>query len=199
MRFPIHSNRGSVVVLVFLLLGGSRIDLRAQGPPPEPPTDSRVRITAPDLRADPIVGTIVEKKAETWIVDSGIAEVDPLEVPLASVTRVEVSQGLETHVAKGLGIGVLAGSVMGVLIGYAQGDDDCSADREAGSFCLEVMSAGDKAAAFGFGLGLVGGAIGAVSGLFPTEKWEEAALPQPALGLSLAEHRGVAIILTVRF
>jgi hypothetical protein len=182
-----------------LFLGGPRVELRAQIPPTDPPTNSRVRITAPDLNVEPIIGTIVEKRAETWIVDSEIAGVVPFEVPLVSVTRIEVSRGFQRKTAKGLGIGVLVGSVAGVLIGYAQGDDDCRAEREAKSFCLEVMSAGDKAAIFGLGLGVVGGVIGAALGRYPTEQWEEAALPRPALGLSLAEHRGVALFLTVRF
>jgi hypothetical protein len=158
-----------------------------------------VRITAPDLSAEPIIGTIVEKTAETWIVDSGISGVVPFEIPLASVTRVEVSRGLRTHTAKGFGTGAPAGSVAGALIGYAVGGDDCSAERETGSFCLEIMSAGDKAAVFGLGLGVVGGVIGAALGHNPTEKWEEAALPRPILGLSMAEHRGVALFLTLRF
>ena len=190
---------GFCIALLLLVLGGSRLDLSAQVQVSEPPTNSRVRISAPEVSPEPIIGTIVEKRPETWIVGFDNPDVEPLEVPLATVNRLEVSRGLQRNISRGLGYGALAGSVVGVLMGFVVGDDDCSREREAGSFCLEVMSAGDKAAVFGFTFGLLGGAIGAVSGLSPSEKWEEAVLPRADLGLSLPGHEGVAAVLTVRF
>lgn len=190
---------GFCIALLLLVLGGPSLDLSAQVHRPEPPTNSRVRITAPEVRPEPIIGTIVEKRPEAWIVGFDNPDAEPLEVPLTTVNRLEVSRGLQRNISRGLGFGALAGSVVGVLMGLSMGDDDCSQERESGSFCLEVMSAGDKAALFGFTFGLLGGAIGAVSGLSPSEKWEEAGLPRGDLGLSLPGHGGVAAVLTVRF
>jgi hypothetical protein len=158
-----------------------------------------VRITAPEIRAEPIIGTIIEKRAETWIVGLDVPDAAPLEVPLATVNRLEVSRGLQKNTARGLGYGALGGIAVGVLMGLLAGDDDCTREREAGSSCLEVMSAGDKAALFGVTFGILGGAIGAISGLSPTEKWEEVGISRADLGLSFPRHGGVVAALTVRF
>lgn len=200
MLGAIRSSHESCIAFLLLFIGGSTIDLRAQTSNSEPSVNSRVRITAPDLRASPVIGTIVEKGEDTWMLELEIPDRDPLEVPLATVTRVEVSRGLQKKfVAKGFAYGALGGGIVGALMGFSMGDDDCSGESEAGSFCLEVMTAGDKAVVFGLAVGLVGGAIGAVSGFFPSETWEDAPLPRPALGFSVTNHGGVGAVLTVRF
>jgi hypothetical protein len=199
MPSAIRSSHESCIAFLLLFIGGSTIDLRAQTSDSEPSINSRVRITAPDLRASPVIGTIVEKGEDAWMLELEIPDRNPLEVPLATVTRLEVSRGLQKFVAKGFAYGALGGGVVGALMGFSMGDDDCSGESEAGSFCLEVMSAGDKAVAYGLALGLVGGAIGALSGLFPSETWEDVSFPRPALGLSLPNHGGVGAVLTVRF
>jgi hypothetical protein len=170
MHSPTVCFHGFCIALLLLVIAGSSLDLGAQEHRSEPPTNSRVRITAPEVRAEPIIGTLVEKRPKTWVLGFDNPDEEPLEVPLAAVNRVEVSRGLQKNVSRGLGYGALAGSVVGVLIGFSMGDDDCSREREAGSLCLEVMSAGDKAALFGVTFGLLGGAIGAAAGLSPTEK-----------------------------
>lgn len=199
MRAPTSSFRGLCIALLLLVVGGSDFGLRAQVHPSEPPTDSRVRIIAPEVQAEPIIGTILEKRAEAWIVGLPNLDIEPVEVPFAAVDRVEVSRGLQSNIARGLGYGVLAGGVVGALVGLSMGDDDCSREWEAGSSCLEVMSAGDKAAVFGGALALLGGVIGAISGSSPSERWEEAGIPRADLGLSLPGDGGLAVALTVRF
>jgi len=73
---------------------------------------------------------------------------------------------------EGAVIGTVAGALAGVLIGFAQGSDPpppttCS-DYDGGMICTTIggngLSAREKATAFGVGLGLTGGGIGALIG-----------------------------------
>ena len=91
-----------------------------------------------------------------------VAPADTLAVALDGVTRLEVSAGRRSYAKRGAGIGALVGVASGVVAGYASGDD-------RGWCCF---SAGEKAFAYGVGLGLSGLIIGSVIGAFTvSDRW----------------------------
>lgn len=136
----------------------------AQDPPPVT-VGTRVRVTAPDLDIDKYDGTVTAVRSDTLTVGT-------LQVPLASVTRLDVHQGRKGNVGKGAIIGTLVGVPTGLALGilYQQA---CSDSIETGETCLALIPIG--AVAVGLAGALVGGTIGA---LIKTDRWEEVPLDQ---------------------
>ena len=90
-------------------------------------------------------------------------------LPLAFVTKVEVSRGKKSNSLIGAGIGALVGAGTGAIIGFSDGDDPPLFSEEPFPFSAE-----QKAAI----LALMGGAIGAIIGAIiganvESERWEE--------------------------
>ena len=105
-------------------------------------------------------------------------------IPLASVTRFEVSRGEKSHAGTVGGIGSLAGAVTGALLGFSAGDDP----PLFGSDEPFLFSAWEKATV-GFFIGgalgaLVGGLVGAT---VQSERWEE--VPLERVSVSFAPQR----------
>jgi hypothetical protein len=112
-----------------------------------------------------------------------VAPADTLAVALADVARLEVSSGRKRLTGKGAGIGALVGATSGVVMGYASGDD-------RGWCCF---SAGEKAVAYGVGLGLSGLVVGMVIGAFPvSERWTSVPLGAAAATPRVQMGRGGA-------
>ena len=126
---------------------------------------SRVRVTDPfeGTRA----GTLVALTADTLEVRvAGRSESSRL--PLAEVTRLEVSRGKQRHISragKGLAIGVGVGAVAG----FIAGEDDCRNEW----LCITRPQGAVLGGAF---FGAVGGAIGLLTGVIPSETWEKVPL-----------------------
>jgi hypothetical protein len=130
---------------------------------------TRVRLSTSKGR---LVGTLVEQDGDTLLLarekDAGA---ERLGIPLADVSRVEVSQGRHGR-ARGAKIGALIGLAAAVVIGVA-GGESCSGDE---------MICFDHATTTAMG-GVLTIPIGALVGAMvpPGEKWG----PAPGRGLSV--------------
>ena len=180
MSKPITVDR--IVVASFALLAAALpvpvAAISAQEPPQVEP-GARVRVTAADNAIRNRVGTLRELNADSIVLEDG------LMLPLASVTRLELSRGRTANQTPGIVVGFLAGATIGAVWG-------ASAAREIDESATAVTL---LAAGIGSALGAV---IGGIVGLgIRTDRWEEVPLhrlrvnptPQPggrlALGLSV--------------
>jgi hypothetical protein len=179
-----------IVSVVAALVLTAQAALFAQQEPPVAPGD-RVRVTAPTVGRDPLVGTLDELRADTcvlWI--EGGAE--PLALPLGSVTSLEVSRGRKSNTLAGAGIGLLIGGVGGTTLGLVVGLQ-CEGDCPSPPGLLPAAIFGGIGAGFGL---LIGTAIGAASG---TERWEVVDLQSVRVGLTPHGRRGLAVSVSVTF
>jgi len=158
-----------VAILAFVPLAS----VTAQDPPPVT-VGTRVRVTAPDLDVDKYDGTVAALRGDTLTVGT-------VQVPLASVTRLDVHQGRKGNVGKGTIIGTLVGLPTGFALGvfYQQA---CSHASDIGETCLPLIPIG--VVAVGLAGALVGGTIGS---LIKTDRWEE--VPLDRLRVSLGPQR----------
>lgn len=170
-----------LVASIFLLFSGLLNNLVAQEPAHVIP-GARVRMTAPTITTARIVGNVMAINADTIILKRA-SQFSPLAVPLAAVTKLEVSRSRiprGKNSLKGAGYGLLAGITIGGIFGAANTD----ADAPSGVYVLAGV-------AFFGSLGLVtGGVIGAVSG---NERWEQVPLKRLRLGLAPGGKAGLAL------
>ena len=97
--------------------------LSAQQPPIEP--GSRVRVTAPDCGVSRQATTVEALRGDTLVLAGDpTRNSNPINCPLTSVTRLDVSQGRKSHFAASAGIGVVIGAAGGG-IGLAASSLDC--------------------------------------------------------------------------
>ena len=148
---------------------------------------ARVRVTAPTVAENRLVGTVAAVDADTLVL--GVKHgTSSLAIPFASMTSLEVSRGKKSNVGKGLGIGFLAGAALGAVIGFAAGDDPPG---------FLAFSSEQKAAAGAILGGLAGGVIGGVVGATgPSERWETVPLDQIRVSLT---PRGGGLEVTAKF
>jgi hypothetical protein len=178
-----------IACLVAALLLTASVSLFAQEEPPVAPGD-RVRVTAPTIEPDRLVGTVMEIGADTCVLEVE-GRADTLALPLASVTKLEVNWGSESNAARGAGLGLLAGGFVGVAFGAAF----CSGDR-----CETSGASVGQAALFfgGFGAGVglvIGAGIGQVS---RRDLWRTVDLQSVRVGLTPHGRRGLAVSVSLR-
>jgi hypothetical protein len=182
------------VVATFLLFGLQ--PLAAQDPPLE--AGARVRVSRECIsHARPTgetrrtcrwdTGTLSSSSAQA-VVLSLDAQGTALEVPLDSLTVVEVSRGRKaSSVATGAVIGLLVGAGVGGGIVAASGDS-----RQ--DFFGTALVTG---VVIGGGVGLLGGAlIGATAG---AERWEDVPLDRFGVGVRLLRGRRFGLRASIRF
>jgi len=132
----------------------------------------RVRVTHPGEGTS--TGTLVGLTADTLEVRlEGHSEAS--HMPLAQVTRLDVSLGKERRLARFAGIGFLAGGTLGAVTG-ALAESDCEG---------ELFCAGPAGGAVigGVFFGAVGGIIGLIAGAAPSEKWARVPLERRRISL----------------
>ena len=133
---------------------------------------TRVRVTHPGEGTR--TGTVVGLTADTLEVRlAGHSEASHL--PLAQVTRLDVSLGTQRRLARFAGIGFLAGGTLGAVTG-AIAESDCEGEL----FCA---GPGGGAIIGGAFFGAVGGIIGLIAGAVPSEKWERVPLESRRISL----------------
>ncbi len=168
-----------VLVLLATFLGCAanlqRPDIQEQ---PLAPSD-RIRVSVSKVQGKRFfVGSLVALDADTLKIWINRCEWDltrflenQVSLPLASVTKVEVSRGKKSNGLIGAGIGALVGAGTGAVIGFSLGDDPPLFGEPF------PFSAERKAAI----LALLGGGIGAIIGALigakvESEYWEEVPL-----------------------
>ena len=150
---------------------------------------SRVRITHPGEGTR--TGTVVALTADTLEVRLA-GRIEPAHLPLAELTRLDVSRGRERHMGNA-GKGLVIGAVAGVVAGLAAGDDDCSNKL----VCISRPAGAVLGGAF---FGGIGGVLGLVSGVIPSESWERVPLQERRVSLVVPAHgRGAGLGLRLAF
>ena len=150
----------TLVLMAFAVLPVARI--ASQQAPRLKPGD-RIRAHAPSASPGPLVGTVVAFQADSLMVQG---DTKSWRLSLASLTRLDISQGRRSHAGLGAGIGLLVGAGVGAVIGSG-----CD---------LTVVPVSSEAGCIAVGVALVGGAgalLGAVIGSHTrTERWAEVPL-----------------------
>lgn len=164
-------------LLTALVLTASA-DLLAQQAPPVAPGD-RVRVTT----RTKLVGNLVTLSADTCVLHVEGRDAS-LSLPIASLTKFEVSRGRKSNALKGLGIGFLGGAAVGALIGL--GLDEEGGEVSAGTWALIGAAPGAVVGA------VVGVAVGAST---KTDRWE--VVPLERLRVSMIPRRNGAVAIRV--
>jgi hypothetical protein len=166
-ELPIQQSEAVMKAVVFglilITLGAVKGD--AQLPAP----GARVRVSANDLSASPVVGVMTASTSDSIrIALSG--RVDTIALATAAIRELEVSTGRRRHTLAGLGYGALGGAVVGATSGYI-GFKPCRDTGFLGCY-LEPNTRG-QATLVGAGIGAVlGMGIGSIVGaLTVTERW----------------------------
>ena len=141
---------------------------------------ARVRITS--AGSQPRIGTVVSGTADTLRVRWPQVAND-VAIPVAAMSRLEVSTGRHRRVAKGAGLGVLAGGATGVLVG-ALSYKPCDSTEFLGCF-LEPRSRTQAASWGGLAGGALGLVVGSLAGLARHESWQRLSLDERRVGLAV--------------
>jgi hypothetical protein len=177
-----------IALLVAALVLAASVDLFAQQAAPVT-RGRRVRVSTASLTH---IGTVLESKSDTLVLDveGGTA---PLAIAVASITRLDVSRGRESHAFTGGCVGFLAGVATGAAMGFASGDEPAP--------CFMACSAEEKALVGAVVLGLAGAAAGfAVGAFIHSERWEPT-YPWGRVRVGLTPHGddGLAVSVSVAF
>jgi hypothetical protein len=150
---------------------------------------ARVRVKAPSFTHDDVIGTLESVDSDTLrIVRRGRR----MSIPIAALTKIEVSTRRKRRVGRSAVIGMLCGFTAGLVGGYYAGDDDpnqfLSATKE------------EKATAFGLGGGVLGLAVGVLVGV--TKKadiWENIPLARLRVSIQNSGRRISALTASFSF
>jgi hypothetical protein len=142
---------------------------------------SRVRITAPPLGAEPLIGTLVGIEPEALLVRREKSD-EPMLIPVSSVTRLEASGGRKTQAGRGAMIGAAVGVMPGLALTF--GDYNSVTDPSPAAVAA-VGAAG-------------GAALGAAIGwAVKSEEWLPAEMPAVAVGIAPLRGGGMGVSVRV--
>lgn len=153
---------------------------------------ARVRVRAPSVAADQIVGTLVAVNADTFVLKAE-GRSAPMAIPLALVTRLEVRQRPAHHgrsAAIGATIGFLAGGLIGAsIVGGIAGGAALGGVQVEEKYIIAASLGGG---AFFAGIG------GVVGGLMGGETWVRVPLPT-RIGLAPKRNGRIRLAGSVNF
>ena len=156
---------------------------------------ARVRIS--NTGSDPRVATVVAHRGDTLLVQwpeftSAVA------VPLAGISRLEVSTGRHRRVLKKMFVGTAAGGVTGALLGAAS-YEPCESTEFMGCF-LEPKNRMESAAWGGGVGGALGLVIGSLAGLVRHEGWKRVSLDERRVAVAVTPRaHGTRLGVALRF
>jgi len=137
---------------------------------------ARVRVSQPD---EVRTGTVVALTGDTLEVRL-TGDAYPRRLRLDQLTGLDVSNGTQRHMRRaGVGLGV--GLAVGAVAGFAAGEDDCAKKW----ICINRPTGAALGAGF---FGAIGGVVGLIAGVIPSEKWER--FPLEGRRVSLAAPSG---------
>lgn len=179
-----HRSRRTILALALGLASAPAAWTQASAPLP---AGSRIRVQtgAPDT-VRTTTGELTVWESDTIALRTRAGE--ERRIPLASVTRMDVSRGkgvVLSHVLIGAGAGTLTGMLVGGAIGY----DSC---RDCFVSSLTTITG----AVVGASIGLAAGAL--VGAAIKGERWSRVALDRPAMGV-VPIRGGMAVGFSVRF
>ena len=154
--------------------------------------NARVRFKAPSLSKKRIVGEVVKMNRDTLVIQDRRTF---FEVPMSSISNLEVSMGQRRNTGKGLVIGLLssAGLAMIVLVGSSQ-----SGNPNSGS--LWAASKGQKSSLALYYLGIPITCLSTLLGAATkSEKWVEVSPQRLNLSIAPTSTKGVRAALAVNF
>jgi hypothetical protein len=168
----------------------------------KPSPGPRVRVTAPSVSGKRLIGVLAGLD-ETTLTLQREGDKGPLQMPRASVTKIEVSRRRSR--AAGAGVGMLLGVGTAAVVGLVSGDD-CGRSPGGGPggvwrrrgggglYCLD-----DTAIAVLSGIVIV--PVATLLGLVatPGEKWEVATVDRLRLAVAPTRGGGVRAALAIRF
>jgi hypothetical protein len=184
-------------LVVMAMLVPFLVEVTAGSAAEAPISGARVRVTAPSLFGKRVVGTLVGLDEMTLRLQREGKE--PLDVPRASIVRVEVSRH-RSRKSQGAQIGLLAGLGAAIAVGLATGEKcdaivgDDFASRLDRAFCYDR---GEMALLTGILTVPAGVVLGILSA--PGEKWETSAPDRLHVAVTRTRGGGVRAALAIRF
>ncbi len=180
-------------ILVTILAFVPLTRITAQEPPPVKVGD-RVRVTAPDVRSAGIVqllttDSLVMRPEYVFVMRPEYVAPNRLAIPLASVTRLELSMPSGSQVGQGALYGSTIGAFGGSVVGFVACENDSYVD--VSSACALA-----GAVIFGAGGALVGAMVGA---MITGARWEEVPLDQLRVSVGPQRDGRFGLGLSVRF
>ncbi len=149
---------------------------------------------SPDVMARQITGTLLDASEGRITVLPEGHRITTVTLPVASVVRLEVSQGRRSRggsASRAAVLGLAIGGAFGALTGFLSGDDTCSYDSDPYTWdlCLFAFTREQKAVLGGIGVGAIGAGLGGLVGaLSPGEVWRQV----PVVGWGEGVSMGVA-------
>jgi outer membrane lipoprotein SlyB len=162
---------------------------------------SKVRVWAPAVSEKPVVGYLRKVRGDTLYLGSSEYSSRTIALPVASVTRVQVSRGKAPWAKRaGAVLGVVAGGAIGAAIGDAAVQDKC--EDEPCTLGEALNSIGSPSGGeFGFLVGaLLGGVLGSSIGdALTPERWESVWVDKVRVGVGRRGGISVSLALPSRF
>ena len=171
-----------IIVLTAGLILTAPVDLLPQEDAPRVAPGDRVLVLTTASR-DPYPCTLQAVNADTLVL-AAEGQVRPLVLPLADVTRLEVSRGMKSRAFTGARWGFGIGGLIGMGIGYYSTDDWDEAETQG---LLGALLGGVAGA-------VVGGLVGST---MEVERWEE--VPIDRLRVSVGTDGGLSVRSSIRF
>jgi hypothetical protein len=182
----------TVLLAVTLLTAAARAE---ESPPLVPGQRLRVTAAAPGRFTGVTVGHLVKVGPDSLtLVDAERGAVT--ELPVSSITRLEVSQGQRRHTRKGMLIGTAVGAVLAPLMWASLSEDPLGCGGPARPY--RACTTGEKVAltALAFGVSAGGGAW--LGHRRKSEEWSDA--PVERLRVTVRpDRRGARVALTFSF
>lgn len=144
----------------------------------------------PSKRPHEVIGTLVRLRSDELRIQTSAQET--VRVPVAEVSRLDVSNGRRSNARKGGIVGAAFGGVLGIAVGALAGAFANDESSEPGNHIPESI-------AYGFAFGAASGAlIGlGIGSMSQGDDWREVSKPWPTLRLTPIGREGLSLRVSV--